>query len=482
MENSSENAKNTAVDWALAHGFVYRALLENNVANAFVNHAPFALFPTPFPKHAFHKVKDMQTLWNVLIHRIAHDDAWLDKVLMDVAKVDHFTGRLYDLWVQARHIKQDWSLGLLRNDYMVHSTSLDKVYQVEINTIASSFSSHSTKVNKLHHYLKLRFPSLFPKGYLPTNDSLSSIPNGIASAHQVYCKEYGGKPVVLMICQHPERNAFDQRWIEAELWNMGILLLRRTLAQVAQTVRLDTDGKCWISIESEGQSANEANVSVVYFRAGYTPVDFPTQAEWDARLLLEKSNSIKCPTLAYHLTGTKKVQQVLAQPGVLERFLPSNDANLLKQVMTGLYPLDGSPESQEAVTRCLADPEEFVMKPQREGGGNNIYGKDIPALLNTLTPGQRNAYILMDRIRPPHHQVSLVKEGECHTVDALSELGIYGIFLAKPSKRLADGSWSDGEVAVNKEGGWLLRTKRSDSNEGGVAAGFAVLDSPLLVE
>ena len=31
---------------------------------------------------------------------------------------------------------------------------------------------------------------------------------------------------------------------------------------------------------------------------------------------------VKCPTIAYHLTGTKKVQQDLARPGVTEQFLP----------------------------------------------------------------------------------------------------------------------------------------------------------------
>lgn len=33
---------------------------------------------------------------------------------------------------------------------------------------------------------------------------------------------------------------------------------------------------------------------------------------------------------------------------------------------------------------------------------------------------------------------------------------------------------------LNKEAGHLLRTKISNSDEGGVAAGFAVLDSPYL--
>jgi len=34
---------------------------------------------------------------------------------------------------------------------------------------------------------------------------------------------------------------------------------------------------------------------------------------------------------------------------------------------------------------------------------------------------------------------------------------------------------------MNKHGGHLLRTKAASSDEGGVAAGYAVLDSPLLV-
>jgi hypothetical protein len=36
------------------------------------------------------------------------------------------------------------------------------------------------------------------------------------------------------------------------------------------------------------------------------------------------------------------------------------------------------------------------------------------------------------------------------------------------------------QVTLNEEVGHLVRTKTSSSNEGGVAAGFAVLDSPLL--
>ena len=46
---------------------------------------------------------------------------------------------------------------------------------------------------------------------------------------------------------------------------------------------------------------------------------FPTEKEWSVYLLLEQSRAIKYPSVAYHLAGTKKIQQVLYNPSVLER-------------------------------------------------------------------------------------------------------------------------------------------------------------------
>ena len=42
----------------------------------------------------------------------------------------------------------------------------------------------------------------------------------------------------------------------------------------------------------------------------YTPNDFPSEREWQARELVELSLALKCPNAAYHLAGTKKIQQV----------------------------------------------------------------------------------------------------------------------------------------------------------------------------
>lgn len=65
--------------------------------------------------------------------------------------------------------------------------------------------------------------------------------------------------------------------------------------------------------------AGGAEVAVVYFRAGYAPNDYFGRAEWDARLKLERSTAIKSPSIGYHLAGTKKVQQVLAQEGQVRK-------------------------------------------------------------------------------------------------------------------------------------------------------------------
>ena len=49
---------------------------------------------------------------------------------------------------------------------------------------------------------------------------------------------------------------------------------------------------------------------------------------------------------------------------------------------------------------ALANPEQFVLKPQREGGGNNVYGEDIRPFLEPIRNSkERTAYILMDRYR-----------------------------------------------------------------------------------
>ena len=71
------------------------------------------------------------------------------------------------------------------------------------------------------------------------------------------------------------------------------------------------------------------------------PEAYTSEAEWEARLLMERSNAIKCPSIQYQLAGSKKIQQELARPGVLEKFLTDpNEVASVREVFTGLYSLD----------------------------------------------------------------------------------------------------------------------------------------------
>lgn len=129
--------------------------------------------------------------------------------------------------------------------------------------------------------------------------------------------------------------------------------------------------------------SDDVEVSVVYFRAGYEPNHYPTEKEWEARLLIERSAAIKCPSIYYHLAGTKKVQQALARPEMLKRFIDDDKKiSLIKEIFTGLYSLDKDEHGEAAVKMAIENPELYVLKPQREGGGNNVYGADIPEALS----------------------------------------------------------------------------------------------------
>ena len=53
--------------------------------------------------------------------------------------------------------------------------------------------------------------------------------------------------------------------------------VRRTLAQLHEEAHISQAGQLYIPAHPKEP------VALVYFRAGYTPTDYPTSAEWDIR-------------------------------------------------------------------------------------------------------------------------------------------------------------------------------------------------------
>merc|ERR1712154_162227 len=123
---------------------------------------------------------------------------------------------------------------------------------------------------------------------------------------------------------------------------------------------------------------------------------------------------------------------------------------------------------------------QYVLKPQREGGGYNYYGKNLAIKIkenvddtgDELVLGKElSEFILMQRLFPPQQKAILVRAGLLEgTGDSISELGCFGTIVTK----------NDGSIVHNEYSGFLLRTKFSNVDEGGVASGFATLSSPYL--
>ena len=180
---------------------------------------------------------------------------------------------------------------------------------------------------------------------------------------------------ILFVVQPNERNVFDQRIIAQRLWTKhGVASIRATLREIDANAAVDQTTKRLTYGASDGR---RDAISVVYYRAGYAPTDYPGEEEWRARELLEKSSAVKSPSAAMHLAGCKKIQQALAQPGVLERFVDDvGECAEMRKVFAGLYAMDGE-EAMEAVKLGLENPGAYVLKPQREGGGNNLYGDEL---------------------------------------------------------------------------------------------------------
>ncbi|XP_017045591.1 glutathione synthetase isoform X1 [Drosophila ficusphila] len=337
--------------------------------------------------------------------------------------------------------------------------------QVEINTIASGFGHLGPASKTIQRFVLSELGHADKLHNMPDNNALAGLCDGMVKAWEIYAKP---KAVILFIIEDVSYNICDQRFHEFYIRETypHIKVLRRTLTEVHREGKLG---------QAKELLLGSLEVAVIYFRAGYEPGHYHSQAEWDARYLMETSLAIKCPSIHYHLAGTKKVQQALAQPAVLERFI--NDPEEIKavgKIFTGLYSLDDNEAGNASYEMALRTPERFVLKPQREGGGNNVYGVDIPDALKRMSRVERSAWILMDLIHPPLTKGYMVRPGgdmPPQIVDMVSELGIFGVVIGDAE-----------HIVHNYQAGHMLRTKLSTANEGGVAAGLGALDSPYLID
>ena len=427
----------------------YFGLLQKNLDGQLV-HAPFSLTPYQLPSSLISQLQ-IHTQWSSLLFwKVAQNSDFLREILEPTAKVDEFVRFLLSLIPQEK--RQDQQLLINRNDFLFERKENGDLQplQVELNTISASFAHLSERVTTFHQQLQQE--NILKVAPL-SHDAIAGFAVGIKET----IEELGWQDAaLLMLVQPKERNWFDQMGLFAALSQRGVRVVRATLAEVHQKGKLK-NGDLWVGPQ---------RIGVVYFRAGYAPGDLPDEESRSARRMLEASTAVLVPEASMQLAGTKKIQQVLADYSILSEFVPESVADQLKAYFAMMFGLEEEVEGRPAREFLAENAEQYVLKPQREGGGNNVYGAEIKDFLTSLPTSEDRAWIAMKRIEAETAESLLVVQEQAQSRQSISELGIFGLLRAQ-----------SGDLRMNMPVGHLVRTKASNVNEGGVVAGYACLNS-----
>jgi glutathione synthase len=498
-EKQLESLVENVHDYQLTHGSLLKIVNAELADLAFSRPVPASLFPSRFPKKAFEDAVHIQGTFNELYARLATDEGYLSSVLQAQINDDPFTKTLWEIHLEAKSKgpAQPTTLGIFRSDYMVSlgetrapsaSEPQYQIKQVEFNTFSVAGGTHTNLVADMHlhchrigafgdHYGD---PTMTPSS-IPANETIAGLIQGLVTAHLEYGlarNAFTKRTGVLYIVQHDNFNVCDERPLEYGLWNhsSSIPTYRLEFRKVLEYTSLGPSRE--LLFNSPSCPFSPLEISVVYLRAGLDPVEYDEQGR-AARLLLEQSIAIKCPTVLSHLTTFKKIQQELVVPGVLERFLSPIQCAQVRSTFAPMYPLDSSELGlrARAIATNLEKAKNYILKPSLEGGGNNVYGTDIPNFLETIPEERWHTFILMERINSPTQDGVLMSSEGIYQGPTISELGVFGVCLWRKSAH--DDNL---KLSMNRQVGWSFKTKPEEVEEMSVVKGYGFFDSPCLVD
>uniref|UniRef100_A0A0N4Z651 Glutathione synthetase n=1 Tax=Parastrongyloides trichosuri TaxID=131310 RepID=A0A0N4Z651_PARTI len=411
-----------AKDYAVVHGNVLRLKTSKNKSDI-VQHAPFMLLPSPFPKILFVQACNVQILMNKLYYRISFDRHFLIDTLKHVIEGDEFTRKLFNIYnsIMEEGINQPISLLLQRADYFCHVNSKSGEYelkQIEVNNIAAGMASLSEITSGMHRYLLRNLKMNYCDDDLPLNESRKLLGKGIGEAWKMYNKK---DSYVLHLIENVNQNQLDFRHIQyaTDLYtNYECKTIRIPLSECKDRLKL--------GIDKELIMDNKYEIGVVYFRTGYSPENYLNEDHWRSRLLIERSKAIKSPWIGLQLANTKKVQQVLLNDGVLERFLDNHEeCNRVRDVFAKMWAFDDERMIKEMKIKIKNNPELYVLKEQLEGGLGNYFDEEMIKKINESDVTTIKTFVLMEKLNPLRSRNFIIISGkDVEECDVVSELGV----------------------------------------------------------
>ena len=474
---------NEIKDYQIVHGSLLKIVEYETDSSVPARAVGVSVLPTPFPKHCYEEALELQRIINELYVRVAADPDWLYSVLGQLMEHDALVSALWQVYLKVKEAGsvQNAVCGVFRSDYMLHQPSGQEeasLKQVEVNTFSCAGVSHAQRIAKMHRHLARVRKSTAERttwhdDRLPQSQNIESVVNLLKAAHHKYkSTSKTTKPLaVLMPVQPYNFNIADERPIELGLWEEGIACYRCEWRAALDRTTLTDDDELLFRPTLGPQ---EVGISVVYYRAGYAAEEYREQGML-VRTRFELSTAIKCPDILTNITNFKAVQQALSKPGELERFISAEQAQRVRKTFMPMQILDTTPEGLAARKTAL-DPEQavnHVLKPNLEGGGHNIYRRDIPDFLKKKPEETWHKYIIMRLIEPPAMTGTLMMPHDLYHGEIVSELGVWGTCLWERKS-------TDVVIEENEAAGWTFKSKPAEVDEMSVVKGYGCFDCPLL--
>ena len=443
--------------------------------NEGVFHIPIMITPSPIPKNIYQKMIFYQIAFNKIINKLSNDQNFLEEILTPISEKDEFVKKNLDIskkLVNYEH-KQKIKLGIFRNDYLLDKNQ-NFLFFTEYNTIASSMGTFSDKIKKFYSYFYKRYPENF-KRFIEKEipmDGLNNIENFAESMNEAiklaFPKQYK-ESIIIFIIQKNEINIFDQYSLSDELYNKyNLSSIRFTLEEINSRCIQDENGNLFL----DGKL-----VSLFYFRAGYCENDYPNEESWKGRELIELSTAIKVPDINTFLTTFKIFQYELSKPKILMKYCDSElIINDILRFFGGIYNIRDMSENEikELFNKIRNEPEKYILKPMKEGGGNNITGDKLKELIpekdSEINDLIKNS-VIVEKIESYGHEGLIIRNEKLNLQNSISEYSIYGIVLADINN-----------LIINKSVSFLVRTKNKENIEGGIIEGAGAIDIPCLLD
>ncbi|WP_220763133.1 MULTISPECIES: glutathione synthase [unclassified Shewanella] len=494
INDTSKQASQDAIEWALTHGMALKTTPYSAV------HTAFSLTPTPISAARYKKLTASVGLLGKLVHFASEDTEFLSEAIEPITKGEPFFNALLEmhraihqpdqqLTQQAAQSAKRLPLLIMRSDFMDDANLGPKL--IEFNGIAAGMGPFGQRVHELHKFLQLQAPEAFSEWSTPTtgklvaNHAIENLAQGIANAtHRINAEFVAieqssinntmNAPTFLMVVQAGEDNVYDQHLLEHALQSKGIRTIRRTFRELHGKLKTGDNHRLLL----DGVGA----IDTVYLRAGYQYCDYHANdiisrvccdALMQTRIFIEQHRVAVNATVSQQLATSKRVQMLLSsmEPAALTRFgLNIDEAIAVKELLGEMIAIT---EDSAAIVANSSN-NDWVLKNQGEGGGHCIFGDDILPKIAALEPHEYQAWSLMRRLHPTARATTAltVRKGELQKVDDLiSENGMFTVHI-------------NGEAAItdlNGEqqayAGYLIRSKSARTTEGGVHSGMGVLDS-----